>query len=558
MQQLLRLLKTKGSRLFVAPEQIDSISQRLEEAGLGIRHYQDGLHQPLACLGEMCPMFEQDALGAAIDMSQELSSSAVNNPLKIGINGCNRCCVATHTLDISIVGESNGYRVSFGGKNSQLPEMASYLAEGVPAEKLSSKIANIVKIYQEKAIDQESLQELIERVGTKDFVAALAPYSQDAAGSNEFAELNATSLAPEEDLSLLEIEDAVAESPLVENSSVEMETESFDFENSQEAEAQLPEIETDAIAIDVPLDAESSILEIETENSLIEGDFDAEAVLPEIETDSTELESPLEIEAVDLESDSDTLEMENPIDSESLILEEQAPVVVEESMAPEVEFTMESNDFNESSETTLDSEVMIAEELNSDDLIEDSSETGMEMNEDLADEFESKLNTEIAFAAKLPEDESIDPEQRGAELEDIENNAISSEPAIEDEFSMLEDEAAEASEQVNMNEQVNINEKTNAETTKGLNFGQPKLPSLEKRKNVIVGVELVASQLQLNMSSGLVVEIDLNELISAGARTLNISGSKLDLKIEQDYLELKSGDMKLKLPLNSKNLAVAA
>ena len=166
--------------LFVAPEKAAHVASALRSTGLGVRHYQDGLHQPINCIGELCPEHLQDAMGAGIDIAAELAAVKLESPLKIGINGCARGCVASHTLDISILGESGGYRISIGGKNSQIPEMAAYMADGVPSAKLPKLIAKIVSIYKEIAEPGESLQEVIERHGASKFIAALAPYSQDA------------------------------------------------------------------------------------------------------------------------------------------------------------------------------------------------------------------------------------------------------------------------------------------------------------------------------------------------------------------------------------------
>lgn len=171
--------------LCVDPEKASTIASELQAIGLGIRHYQDGLHHPTACIGELCPEHEQDALGAALDISQQLEEIKLQNPLKIGINGCARCCVPCHTLDISVVGDESGYRVHLGGKNSQLPEMASFMAEGVPASELPALTKKIVDLYKTHAQNGESLQAVIDRVGAGDFVAALAPYSQDAAGASD-------------------------------------------------------------------------------------------------------------------------------------------------------------------------------------------------------------------------------------------------------------------------------------------------------------------------------------------------------------------------------------
>ncbi len=171
--------------LFVAPEKAKQVAAELKATGLGIRNYQDGLHQPVNCIGELCGDHLQDAMGLSMDLSQELAKVTLSSAIKIGINGCARCCVPTHTLDISVIGDSTGYRVSLGGKNSQIPEMASFMAEGVPAAKLPKMLSAVVGIYKELANAGEALQDVMERCGSGRFVEALAPYSQDAAGNGD-------------------------------------------------------------------------------------------------------------------------------------------------------------------------------------------------------------------------------------------------------------------------------------------------------------------------------------------------------------------------------------
>lgn len=191
--------------LFVKESAVAKVTQELQAVGLGVRHYQDGLHQPVNCLGELCAEHVQDAMGASMDIAQELKKTQLGSALKIGINGCGRCCVATHTLDVSIIGDSNGYRISLGGKNSQIPEMASFMAEGVPAAKLPKLVAKVIAVYKELAQKDESLQEVMERAGSKKFIEALAPYSQDAAQDDPFAGMSDSSPAsasPQEDVKI--------------------------------------------------------------------------------------------------------------------------------------------------------------------------------------------------------------------------------------------------------------------------------------------------------------------------------------------------------------------
>lgn len=171
--------------LIVNPDKAAFVASELKSMGLGVRHYQDGLHQPVSCIGELCEFHEQDALGSALDVSAELEGIKLKSPLKIGINGCAKCCVPCHTLDVSVVGDTNGYRLSLGGKSSQFPEVAGFVAEGIPPTEIARLVRAVVDIYRQNANEGESLQELIDRDGLTSFIQALAPYSQDAATSED-------------------------------------------------------------------------------------------------------------------------------------------------------------------------------------------------------------------------------------------------------------------------------------------------------------------------------------------------------------------------------------
>jgi NAD(P)H-nitrite reductase large subunit len=135
--------------MFVVPEQVESISRELISGGLAVRDYQDGIHQPVACVGALCPESKQDALKASLDITEALAGIEAVAALKIGINGCAACCVPCHTLDIAIVGQEEGYRISLGGKQMIVPELASFAAEGVPAGELVDKVRAIVDTWKE-------------------------------------------------------------------------------------------------------------------------------------------------------------------------------------------------------------------------------------------------------------------------------------------------------------------------------------------------------------------------------------------------------------------------
>lgn len=185
---LVKATEDQRLAICVAKENVDAVTSQLESVGLGVSHFKSGIIQPSACLGELCPKHEQDALGAAIDIGEQLSSLSVPSQLKIGINGCAECCVPCHTNEISIIGESEGYRISVGGKGSQIPELATFVAEAVPAEELAKRVKDIIVVYGENAEQNETFQEYIERSGIQKIVGVLSPYSSEATSSSSSLE----------------------------------------------------------------------------------------------------------------------------------------------------------------------------------------------------------------------------------------------------------------------------------------------------------------------------------------------------------------------------------
>ena len=182
--QDLAIVKTTEDQrisLFVKEEDLDAVQLVLDAAGLSLRHYQDGIHQAVACIGEMCAHSEQDAVASAVAITEACAGKQCDKPLKIGINGCSKCCVPSHSLDIDILGESGGYRLSLGGKNAHIPELAAFMAEHIPAGELADLVGKVIDLYNEKKQEDETLHDVLDRCGTSDFADILAPYSQDAA-----------------------------------------------------------------------------------------------------------------------------------------------------------------------------------------------------------------------------------------------------------------------------------------------------------------------------------------------------------------------------------------
>ena len=183
---VVRATENQRLALIVNKDELDSVVKRLEEAAISVRHYNSGLHQPVCDFGDLIEGAEQDALEDAIDLTHAISDMELSNPLKIGMNSNYECMAPCHTLDISIVGELSGYRIALGGKNAQFPELATFIAEGVPSEELCDKVKSIIEVYKEQSQEGESMKDLIERAGVSEFVKVLSPYSQDAADDLDF------------------------------------------------------------------------------------------------------------------------------------------------------------------------------------------------------------------------------------------------------------------------------------------------------------------------------------------------------------------------------------
>jgi dissimilatory sulfite reductase (desulfoviridin) alpha/beta subunit len=317
--------------LLVTSENVDSVRAELESVGLGMRDYQSGLHQPVSCLGNLCPKAQQDALSLSQTIAEELSGVVLDKKLRIGINGCSESCVPTHTLDLSLIGDMNGYRVSIGGKTTQLPVMASFIADAVPAEKIPEMLRSVINIYSEHANEDEALHEFIERQGLQAFIEAFAPYSQDAAQAEDdiFASSSTDDIETPPEAAVEEI----PSSELLDESK-----DTFDGETDQLLEGFDEELDLSDVSLELnhePID--SSDLSAE--------DFADEFEIDENNQTSSHLqlvqdhrEANPEERAIDLSE----LEPEVLSDEEENALEERLSATIEEEKRAEMHLDLET------------------------------------------------------------------------------------------------------------------------------------------------------------------------------------------------------------------------
>lgn len=584
-QQLALVRATEDQRiaLFAKEDHAAQIQKELEIVGLGVRHYQDGLHGAVACLGKLCPDHEQDAMGAAMEIAKELKDMQVSNCVKVGINGCQKCCVPCHTLDLSIVGDVSGYRLSLGGKTSQIPEMASYLAEGVPASKLPGYVKQIVSLYNKNAEEGESLHEMMDRVGASDFVRALAPYSQDAADSNdpfgsagieaEDLNLNENHAAEDDqldmdlsgsddagDLSMLE--DATAAEDLAgdaDRESSELESMEDFGEQSMVAEDTLGEsVETGGdfgSMDDVMLHDEQLGEGVDLDPKSFAADVDLEAHVPirgeDLVNDEVILADEPQLDALNDEGFASDANMVENLDdlasdlAEDLVAEDvSAPQPVKTApvaaLAPTDELDLEAApELSEEEQTSL--EERLTHEI--EDEAEFMATQDVDMNEDdrlLA--IQALGDGELA--AEASQSEALDEldDVSGSEMEEIEDLSMEE----------LKD-SGEAEEMADLDERMPpaVNIKRDPVPTNVREFARPR-PSKQSTGDAagFSGVQMAGpNRLQMQFENGAYLEFDCGSLEPGQTRNLKLAGQQFTVARDEAGFRLSADGVEIFYPL---------
>ena len=243
---------TEDQRIgFMVPkEKLLELHAKLSKSGILLKHYRNhSILSPKACLGELCSKCEQDALGDAIEISPMLNEKFKESfqALNIGMNGCATACVASATDDIHVIGEKGGYRLFIGGRISDKPKLAEYVAEGIPRPKIGEAMSIMLDTYSQNKQENESLADVVARIGLNTFKESI----QKAGFSNqngEPAQVEESKSAEPEELTEDTAAVPLTESPLEEPL------------NKQNEE--IPPAAEEAIASDAPPAEEEAPLEI--------------------------------------------------------------------------------------------------------------------------------------------------------------------------------------------------------------------------------------------------------------------------------------------------------
>ncbi|MGE0172295.1 MAG: hypothetical protein AB7T49_05905 [Oligoflexales bacterium] len=437
---LVKVTEDQRLGLFVKPEDEKTVSSKLQAIGLGVRHYQNGLHQPVSCIGELCPTFEQDALGSAMELTNALMDIATPAALRVGINGCATCCVPCHTLDIAIVGDPDGYRMSLGGKNSQIPEMASFVAEGVPADQLVGLVRKVVDVYSVNAKEGQSLGELIEEIGMSPFIEVLKPYSQDAAGDTGdlFGSAKDSNQAPtksdsesakseNEDLDVgLDVEEGMLPEPT--GGDIEALGDELLSEESLSGPTGGIEVLGDdllseeSLSEDFDFKEDSAPLETsQLQNVDDDGLLDEVSLMDDINVQETANKNEdLDISAMD--SPSDQLLSDVPIDDDpmSALLEDETPPPVQKAKTAIPVATLDEFPSDDIITDDLDDALLPQDEMSEEEKLESEISQGIEEDKDILTTTRSELLEldERLDTIEMVEKESL--EEAETEIENLE------------------------------------------------------------------------------------------------------------------------------------------
>lgn len=172
----LKITEDQRIGFMVDPHKLADVQAHVRKGGLLLRSYKSsGVPSPRACLGELCTFAHQPSLGDALELTTHLLKSfpAPKRYSSIGINGCQRACLGSSTEDIHVVAEESGYKISIGGKGSDISQQAQLILENVPRAELPQVIEKILAVFYQESQENERIFDVIERIGLTPFFDAL-------------------------------------------------------------------------------------------------------------------------------------------------------------------------------------------------------------------------------------------------------------------------------------------------------------------------------------------------------------------------------------------------
>lgn len=158
--------------------QIHRVKDALAALGLGwtASKLQSGL---VACTGSAgCKFGLVDTKHSAHALTSHLEQRLkLDAPLHLHISGCHRGCAQQLTADIGLLASSNGgdtagkgaaYDVSIGGRDGPYASAARVFAQRVASADLPELLAELLEVYSERRLPEESFHDFVARVPASD------------------------------------------------------------------------------------------------------------------------------------------------------------------------------------------------------------------------------------------------------------------------------------------------------------------------------------------------------------------------------------------------------
>jgi dissimilatory sulfite reductase (desulfoviridin) alpha/beta subunit len=172
----LKITEDQRIGFMIDPARLTDVQAQVRKSGLLLRSYKAaGVPAPRACLGELCNFAQQPSLGDALELTTHLLKSfpSPKRYSSIGVNGCGRACLGSSTEDVHVVAEETGYKISIGGKGSDIPQQAQLILENITRTDLPVVIEKILSVYYHESQEDERIFDVVERIGLSPFLNAL-------------------------------------------------------------------------------------------------------------------------------------------------------------------------------------------------------------------------------------------------------------------------------------------------------------------------------------------------------------------------------------------------
>lgn len=516
----LKITEDQRIGFMLDPNKLPEIQSQVRKCGIILKSYKAaGVPSPRACLGELCTYSQQPSLGDALELTTHLLKSfpSPKRHSTIGINGCGRACLGSSTEDIHVVAEDSGYKISIGGKGSEIPQQAQLLVENVPRAELHIVLERLLAFFYQESTEDERFHDVIERVGLTPFLNCLPEHLMPAI--HEIGE-DATENSIEETSEPLD----------------DMDTDVI-TETMSELDELLPE-GTEPEGSGLVETSETLTIENlveQTEMELIEGDeFEQINDGPVLEENDTN-EPIVDIEA---ETSAEVEENQNPT-SEA----EVDDAAADNNLLEDAEFE----------DGTLEDVSRIRDAIRTE--LSMSATEGVKLSEkptDLLDEIDS--NTESDIGTEYEDEADLSSFVDDAILESGDDHLSTASEFNEDSFEELENSQQQQDEdtaQTETNDMVGIpaRRRDTKVSSAYQPDSQPSAPQGLQKVRGRLSVKFLEQQLALELPSGMCFELPLDAVQEGSQFSMELPDGELIMERQGTTLFVKLGLIQMKFPI---------